>query len=90
MLGISYAISGLCSGHWGEYGWRNLLFAVIQFVAVAGLYWLFSLLPGGLGWLLVRFALAVVIPNALILLLNAGSDELHYLIGFVKKKFLRK
>lgn len=46
-LGITYAISGLCSGHWAEYGWRNLLFAAIQFVAVAGLYWLFS---GSVKW----------------------------------------
>jgi len=47
VLGIGYAISGLGSGHWGEYGWRNLLFAAIQFVAVAGLYWLFS---GSVKW----------------------------------------
>ena len=47
VLGITYAISGLCSGHWEEYGWRNLLFAAIQFVAVAGLYWLFS---GSVKW----------------------------------------
>ena len=47
VLGITYAISGLCSGHWEEYGWRNLLFATIQFVAVAGLYWLFS---GSVKW----------------------------------------
>ena len=47
VLGITYAISGLCSGHWAEYGWRNLLFAAIQFVAVAGLYWLFS---GSVKW----------------------------------------
>lgn len=47
VLGISYAISGLCSGHWAEYGWRNLLFATIQFIAIAGLYWLFS---GAVKW----------------------------------------
>lgn len=47
VLGITYAISGLCSGHWAEYGWRNLLFAAIQFVAVTGLYWLFS---GSVKW----------------------------------------
>ena len=47
VLGITYAISGLGSGHWSEYGWRNLLFAAIQFVAVAGLYWLFS---GSVKW----------------------------------------
>lgn len=47
VLGITYAISGLCSGHWAEYGWRNLLFATIQFAAVAGLYWLFS---GSVKW----------------------------------------
>ena len=47
VLGITYAISGLCSGHWEEYGWRNLLFATIQFIAVAGLYWLFS---GSVKW----------------------------------------
>ena len=47
VLGISYAISGLCSGHWDEYGLRNLLNATVQFIAVAGLYWLFS---GSVKW----------------------------------------
>ena len=47
LLGISYAISGLCSGHWAEYGLRNLLNAAVQFIAVAGLYWLFS---GAVKW----------------------------------------
>ena len=47
LLGISYAISGLCSGHWEEYGLRNLLNAAVQFIAVAGLYWLFS---GAVKW----------------------------------------
>lgn len=47
VLGICYGISGLCSGHWEEYGWRNLMFAAIQFIGVAGLYWLFS---GSVKW----------------------------------------
>lgn len=47
VLGISYAISGLCSGHWDEYGLRNLLNATVQFIAVAGLYWVFS---GAVKW----------------------------------------
>ena len=47
ILGICYAISGLTSGQWEKYGWQNLLFAFLQFVAVAGLYWLLS---GGVKW----------------------------------------
>ena len=47
LLGISYAISGLCSGHWSEYGLRNLLNATVQFIGVAGLYWIFS---GAVKW----------------------------------------
>ena len=47
VLGICYAISGVCSGHWQEYGWRNLMFAAIQFIGIAGLYWLFS---GSVKW----------------------------------------
>ncbi len=47
VLGICYAISGLASGQWQEYGLRNLLFAFIQLVAVAGLYYLLS---GAVQW----------------------------------------
>lgn len=42
ILFICYAISGLCSGQWSEYGLRNLLFAFLQLVAIAGLYVLLS------------------------------------------------
>lgn len=47
ILGISYAISGLGSGQWEICGWRNLLFAFLQFVAIAGLYYLLS---GSVKW----------------------------------------
>lgn len=47
VLGVSYAISGLFSGKWQEKGWENLLFAFIQFVAIAGLYYLLS---GSVKW----------------------------------------
>lgn len=47
ILGACYAISGMASGQWAEYGWRNLLFAFLQLVAIAGLYYLFS---GGVRW----------------------------------------
>lgn len=47
LLSATYALSGLGSGQWAEYGWKNLLFAFLQFVAVAGLYYLLS---GGVRW----------------------------------------
>lgn len=47
VLGICYAISGLTSGQWETYGWRNLLFAFLQLVAIAGLYFLLS---GAVRW----------------------------------------
>ena len=47
VLGICYAISGVASGQWSEYGLRNLLFAFIQLVAIAGLYYLLS---GAVRW----------------------------------------
>ena len=47
VLGITYAISGVTSGQWSEYGLRNLLFSFIQLVAVAGLY---CLLSGAVKW----------------------------------------
>ncbi len=47
ILSATYAISGVCSGQWAEYGWRNLLFAFIQLVAIAGLYFLLS---GAVRW----------------------------------------
>lgn len=47
VLGICYAISGLGSGQWEVCGGRNLLFALLQFVAIAGLYYLFS---GAVKW----------------------------------------
>ena len=47
LLSATYVLSGLGSGQWAEYGWKNLLFAFLQFVAVAGLYYLLS---GGVRW----------------------------------------
>ena len=47
ILGVVYALSGLGSGQWEEFGWQNLLFAVIQFAAVFLLYFLLS---GGVKW----------------------------------------
>ena len=40
ILGITYAISGVCSGQWEDHGWQNLLFAFMQFAAITGLYYL--------------------------------------------------
>lgn len=42
ILGAAYAISGVSSGQWEEYGWRNLLFAFLQLISIAGIYYLFS------------------------------------------------
>ena len=47
VLSLTYALSGLGSGQWAEYGWRNLLFSFIQLVAIAGLYYLLS---GAVKW----------------------------------------
>ena len=47
ILAACYGISGVASGQWAEYGWRTLLFAFLQLVAVGGLYYLFS---GAVRW----------------------------------------
>ena len=47
VLAITYAISGVTSGQWSEYGLRNLLFSFIQLVAIGGLYYLLS---GAVQW----------------------------------------
>ena len=47
ILGAAYAISGLGSGQWAQYGWRNLLFAFLQLASIAGIYYLFS---GAVRW----------------------------------------
>ena len=47
VLAITYAISGVTSGQWSEFGRRNLLFSFIQLVAVGGLYFLLS---GAVDW----------------------------------------
>ncbi len=47
VLGATYVLSGLGSGQLLELGWRNVLFAFMQFVAVAGLYFLFT---GAVRW----------------------------------------
>ncbi len=47
LLGAAYVLSGVASGQWGEYGWRNLFFAVAQFGSIAFLYFLLS---GGVCW----------------------------------------
>lgn len=47
VLGICYAVSGLGSGQWEKYGLLNLAFSLVQFISVAGLYWLLS---GAVRW----------------------------------------
>lgn len=47
LLGAAYVLSGVASGQWEEYGWRNLFFAIAQFGAIAFLYFLLS---GGVRW----------------------------------------
>ena len=47
ILGASYALSGLGSGRWADAGWRNLLFAFLQLMSIAGLYYLLS---GAVRW----------------------------------------
>lgn len=47
LLGAAYAISGLGSGQWAQYGWRNLLFSVIQLFSIAIVYYLLS---GAVRW----------------------------------------
>lgn len=47
LLSATYAISGIASGQWAEFGWRNLLFSFVQLVAVGGLYYLLS---GAVKW----------------------------------------
>ena len=47
ILCSTYAISGLGSGQLPELGWRNLFFAFLQFLAIVGLYFLFT---GGVRW----------------------------------------
>lgn len=73
-------------GYWGiQAKWFLLTVALC-----AGMYWLFSLLPGGLLWLLCRFALAAVLPNLVILLTCVGTEEFWYFVSFVKSKFLHQ
>lgn len=47
LLGLAYAISGCGSGQWAQHGWQNLVMALLQLIAVAGLYYLFS---GSVRW----------------------------------------
>lgn len=102
---IGTCVSGLLTYVWREpyllfklylrrssrgYWWIQIRWLILTVALCAVMQWLFSLLPGGLGWLLVRFALAAVLPNVVILLLNIGSDEFRYLMDFIKSKFLHK
>ncbi len=47
VLGVTYMVSGLGSGQMPELGWRNVLFAFLQLIAIAGLYFLFT---GAVQW----------------------------------------
>lgn len=101
---IGTVVSGLLTYYWREpyllfkhhlcrssigYWWIQAKWGILTIALCIGMYWLFSLLPGGLGWLLVRFALAATLPNLVILLLNAGSGELKYFVNFAKSKLTK-
>jgi len=47
ILGLCYAISGLNSGQWATHGKQHLFMAFLQFIAITGLYYLFS---GAVRW----------------------------------------
>lgn len=47
LLCATYFVSGLGSGQLSELGWRNLFFAFLQFMAIFGLYFLFT---GAVRW----------------------------------------
>ncbi len=51
LLGAAYLLSGIGSENYESVMWKNLLFAALQFVSVAGLYWYFS---GSVQWERVR------------------------------------
>ena len=46
-LGCAYLLAGAFSGHYFDHGWGNLIFAALQFGAVALLYWF---LCGAVKW----------------------------------------
>lgn len=102
---IGTVVSGLLTYYWREpyllfknhlkrssigYWWIQTKWLLLTVALCAGMYWLLSLLPGGWGWLVVRFVLAAVLPNVVILLLCAGSEEFSYFSNFVKRKFVHK
>ena len=102
---IGTCVSGLLTYYWREpyllfkhhlcrsslgYWWIQAKWFLLTVGLCAGMYWLFSLLPGGFGWLLLRFVLAAVLPNAVITLLCMRSDEFHYLTDYLKNKLLRR
>lgn len=102
---IGTVVSGVLTYYWREpyllfkchlqrsslnYWGIQLKWLVLTVALCAGMYWLFSLLPSSIVGLLLRFALAAVLPNAVILLFCLRSDELRYLLDFVKRKFLHK
>ena len=47
LLGAGYLLGGAFSGHYFDYGMRNILFAFIQFVSIFGMYYLFT---GAVNW----------------------------------------
>lgn len=102
---IGTCVSGMLTYYWREpyllfkhhlqrsslgYWWVQCKWFLLTVAMSAGMLWLFTLLPGGLFWLFVRFALAAVLPNLVITLFSLGSEEFHYLLNFVKSKLLHK
>ncbi len=47
ILGAAYLLSGLGSGQWATYGMQNLVFALVQFLSIALVYYI---LCGGVLW----------------------------------------
>lgn len=102
---IGTVVSGLCTYFWREpyllfkehlkrssmgYWWIQLKWFLLTVALSVGLSALFSLLPNGIGWLLLRFALAAILPNCVILLFCFRSEEFAYLWNYVSSRFLRK
>jgi len=90
MLGIGYLLAGTFSGRYFEKGIMNAVFALLQFLSVFLLYWLFSgavqwhrVRPEYFGWISLGVGLTVCFQLIVIFIVNQVIQDSKILTGLI-------
>lgn len=69
---------------YGRYYLFDILATMFMGGVAAGMYFLLSLLPDGIGWFVLRLVLCIVLPNIIFVVSTCWTKEFKYFLGVAK------